>query len=102
MLVLCSDHGMSETGSHGASSMEEVNTPLILISSAFERKPGENLGIFNILKLFHFSFFCSLIIILKTIFWKLVYVCNILSVVRMTVNGTRDSHSLELVFAYMN
>ncbi|XP_073093973.1 GPI ethanolamine phosphate transferase 2 isoform X3 [Manis javanica] len=39
LLVLCSDHGMSETGSHGASSMEEVNTPLILISSAFERKP---------------------------------------------------------------
>ncbi|XP_053073724.1 GPI ethanolamine phosphate transferase 2 isoform X8 [Acinonyx jubatus] len=32
---------MSETGSHGASSMEEVNTPLILISSAFERKPGD-------------------------------------------------------------
>ncbi|XP_073093972.1 GPI ethanolamine phosphate transferase 2 isoform X2 [Manis javanica] len=41
LLVLCSDHGMSETGSHGASSMEEVNTPLILISSAFERKPGD-------------------------------------------------------------
>ncbi|XP_021793871.2 GPI ethanolamine phosphate transferase 2 isoform X10 [Papio anubis] len=41
LLVLCGDHGMSETGSHGASSMEEVNTPLILISSAFERKPGD-------------------------------------------------------------
>ncbi|KAK2509094.1 hypothetical protein MC885_011506 [Smutsia gigantea] len=41
LLVLCSDHGMSETGSHGASSTEEVNTPLILISSAFERKPGD-------------------------------------------------------------
>ncbi|KAK2115128.1 hypothetical protein P7K49_005754 [Saguinus oedipus] len=40
LLVLCGDHGMSETGSHGASSMEEVNTPLILISSAFERKPA--------------------------------------------------------------
>ncbi|XP_060044383.1 GPI ethanolamine phosphate transferase 2 isoform X2 [Erinaceus europaeus] len=41
LLVLCGDHGMSETGSHGASSLEEVNTPLILISSSFERKPGD-------------------------------------------------------------
>ncbi|XP_036057603.1 GPI ethanolamine phosphate transferase 2 isoform X3 [Onychomys torridus] len=41
LLVLCGDHGMSETGSHGASSTEEVSTPLILISSAFERKPGD-------------------------------------------------------------
>ncbi|XP_008585469.1 PREDICTED: GPI ethanolamine phosphate transferase 2-like [Galeopterus variegatus] len=41
LLVLCGDHGMSETGSHGASSIGEVNTPLILISSAFERKPGD-------------------------------------------------------------
>uniref|UniRef100_A0A8C6RNM0 Phosphatidylinositol glycan anchor biosynthesis, class G n=1 Tax=Nannospalax galili TaxID=1026970 RepID=A0A8C6RNM0_NANGA len=41
LLVLCSDHGMSETGSHGASSTEEVSTPLILISSAFERRPGD-------------------------------------------------------------
>ncbi|XP_040821954.1 GPI ethanolamine phosphate transferase 2 isoform X2 [Ochotona curzoniae] len=40
LLVLCGDHGMSDTGSHGASSMEEVSTPLIFISSAFERKPG--------------------------------------------------------------
>uniref|UniRef100_A0A8I3MGY0 Phosphatidylinositol glycan anchor biosynthesis class G (EMM blood group) n=2 Tax=Canis lupus familiaris TaxID=9615 RepID=A0A8I3MGY0_CANLF len=41
LLVLCGDHGMSETGGHGASSMEELNTALILISSAFERKPGD-------------------------------------------------------------
>ncbi|KAL1789353.1 GPI ethanolamine phosphate transferase 2 isoform X1 [Sigmodon hispidus] len=41
LLVLCGDHGMSETGSHGASSTEEVSTPLILISSTFERKPGD-------------------------------------------------------------
>ncbi|XP_062069627.1 GPI ethanolamine phosphate transferase 2 isoform X2 [Lepus europaeus] len=40
LLVLCGDHGMSETGGHGASSAGEVNTPLILISSAFQRKPG--------------------------------------------------------------
>nr|KAF6432102.1 phosphatidylinositol glycan anchor biosynthesis class G [Rousettus aegyptiacus] len=41
LLVLCADHGMSEAGGHGASSTEEVNTPLIFISSAFERKPGD-------------------------------------------------------------
>ncbi|KAF6372296.1 phosphatidylinositol glycan anchor biosynthesis class G [Rhinolophus ferrumequinum] len=41
LLVLCGDHGMSETGGHGGSSTEEVNTPLVLISSAFERKPGD-------------------------------------------------------------
>nr|XP_058923370.1 GPI ethanolamine phosphate transferase 2 isoform X2 [Kogia breviceps] len=41
LLVLCGDHGMSEAGGHGASSVEEVNTALILISSAFERKPGD-------------------------------------------------------------
>ncbi|XP_048219862.1 GPI ethanolamine phosphate transferase 2 isoform X5 [Perognathus longimembris pacificus] len=41
LLVLCGDHGMSESGSHGASSKEEVSTPLILISSAFERRPGD-------------------------------------------------------------
>lgn len=52
MLVLCGDHGMSEAGGHGASSMEELNTALILISSAFERKPGEDLGMFTILKLY--------------------------------------------------
>ncbi|XP_061277140.1 GPI ethanolamine phosphate transferase 2 isoform X3 [Bos javanicus] len=41
LLVLCGDHGMSEAGGHGASSMEEVNTALVLVSSAFERKPGD-------------------------------------------------------------
>ncbi|XP_058157996.1 GPI ethanolamine phosphate transferase 2 isoform X4 [Dasypus novemcinctus] len=41
VLVLCGDHGMSETGSHGASSVGEVSTPLVLISSAFERKTGD-------------------------------------------------------------
>ncbi|XP_074130576.1 GPI ethanolamine phosphate transferase 2 isoform X3 [Sminthopsis crassicaudata] len=40
LLVLCGDHGMSETGGHGASSVEEVSTPLVLISSAFQRKSG--------------------------------------------------------------
>ena len=38
MLVLCADHGMSDTGSHGGSSEPEVNTPLVLISPAFRRK----------------------------------------------------------------
>ncbi|XP_057561226.1 GPI ethanolamine phosphate transferase 2 isoform X2 [Hippopotamus amphibius kiboko] len=41
LLVLCGDHGMSEAGGHGASSVEEVNTALVVISSAFERKPGD-------------------------------------------------------------
>lgn len=41
LLVLCGDHGMSKAGGHGASSIEEVNTALVLISSAFERKPGD-------------------------------------------------------------
>uniref|UniRef100_A0A673WKC9 Phosphatidylinositol glycan anchor biosynthesis class G (EMM blood group) n=1 Tax=Salmo trutta TaxID=8032 RepID=A0A673WKC9_SALTR len=30
LLVLCGDHGMSETGSHGGSSAHEVNTPLVI------------------------------------------------------------------------
>ncbi|XP_016051348.1 PREDICTED: GPI ethanolamine phosphate transferase 2 isoform X2 [Miniopterus natalensis] len=41
LLVLCGDHGMSEHGGHGASSLEEVNTALLFISSAFKRKPGD-------------------------------------------------------------
>ncbi|KAK9963782.1 hypothetical protein ABG768_006945 [Culter alburnus] len=40
LLVLCGDHGMSETGSHGGSSEPEINTPLLLISPAFRRKAG--------------------------------------------------------------
>ncbi|XP_029107742.1 GPI ethanolamine phosphate transferase 2 isoform X1 [Scleropages formosus] len=40
LLVLCGDHGMSETGSHGGSSDPEVRTPLVLISPAFKRKTG--------------------------------------------------------------
>ncbi|XP_051514503.1 GPI ethanolamine phosphate transferase 2 [Myxocyprinus asiaticus] len=38
LLVLCGDHGMSETGSHGGSSEPEINTPLVLISPTFRRK----------------------------------------------------------------
>ncbi|XP_058653768.1 GPI ethanolamine phosphate transferase 2 isoform X4 [Onychostoma macrolepis] len=40
LLVLCGDHGMSETGSHGGSSEPEINTPLVLISPSFRRKAG--------------------------------------------------------------
>ncbi|XP_014905015.1 GPI ethanolamine phosphate transferase 2 isoform X1 [Poecilia latipinna] len=40
LLVLCGDHGMTETGSHGGSSEPEVNTALVLISPAFKRKAG--------------------------------------------------------------
>lgn len=59
LLVLCGDHGMSEAGGHGASSMEEVNTALVLVSSAFERKPGE-IWVFNSLNLFFISLFSIL------------------------------------------
>ncbi|XP_067409509.1 GPI ethanolamine phosphate transferase 2 isoform X2 [Emydura macquarii macquarii] len=38
LLIVCGDHGMSETGSHGGSSEEEVHTPLLFISSAFEKR----------------------------------------------------------------
>lgn len=47
LLVVCGDHGMSETGSHGGSSEGEVHTPLLFISSAFEKRSGKdqkNLG----------------------------------------------------------
>ncbi|TRY93959.1 hypothetical protein DNTS_021114 [Danionella cerebrum] len=41
LLVVCGDHGMSESGSHGGSSEQEVNTALLLISTAFRRKSVE-------------------------------------------------------------
>lgn len=59
LLALCGDHGMSEAGGHGASSMEEVNTALVLISSAFERKPGE-IWMLNSLSLYFISLFSIL------------------------------------------
>ncbi|XP_018425316.1 PREDICTED: GPI ethanolamine phosphate transferase 2 isoform X2 [Nanorana parkeri] len=40
VIVVCGDHGMSEVGSHGGSSEEEIQTPLVLISSAFQNKAG--------------------------------------------------------------
>ncbi|KAM4049351.1 GPI ethanolamine phosphate transferase 2 isoform 3-T5 [Anomaloglossus baeobatrachus] len=40
LIVVCGDHGMSEAGSHGGSSDEELQTPLLLISSAFHNKAG--------------------------------------------------------------
>ncbi|XP_025026994.1 GPI ethanolamine phosphate transferase 2 [Python bivittatus] len=40
LLVVCGDHGMSETGSHGGSSEGEIRTPLLLVSSAFQRTVG--------------------------------------------------------------
>ncbi|KFP08492.1 GPI ethanolamine phosphate transferase 2, partial [Calypte anna] len=40
LLVVCGDHGMSETGSHGGSSEGEILTPLLFISSAFEKRSG--------------------------------------------------------------
>ena len=32
LLVICGDHGMSDAGSHGGSSIPEIMTPLILFS----------------------------------------------------------------------
>ncbi|XP_053909470.1 GPI ethanolamine phosphate transferase 2 isoform X2 [Cuculus canorus] len=40
LLVVCGDHGMSEMGNHGGSSEGEVHTPLLFISSAFEKRSG--------------------------------------------------------------
>ncbi|XP_026568506.1 GPI ethanolamine phosphate transferase 2 isoform X1 [Pseudonaja textilis] len=40
LLVVCGDHGMSETGNHGGSSESEIRTPLLFVSSAFQRTGG--------------------------------------------------------------
>ncbi|XP_015685389.1 GPI ethanolamine phosphate transferase 2-like, partial [Protobothrops mucrosquamatus] len=40
LLVVCGDHGMSETGNHGGSSESEIRTPLLFVSSAFLRTGG--------------------------------------------------------------
>nr|XP_033772681.1 GPI ethanolamine phosphate transferase 2 isoform X2 [Geotrypetes seraphini] len=40
LLVLCGDHGMTEAGGHGGSSDEEVHTPLIFVSTVFDKKEG--------------------------------------------------------------
>ncbi|XP_072048893.1 GPI ethanolamine phosphate transferase 2-like [Amphiura filiformis] len=40
LFVLCGDHGMSETGSHGGASHQEIETPLVFLSSAFKTKQG--------------------------------------------------------------
>ncbi|XP_070598421.1 GPI ethanolamine phosphate transferase 2 isoform X2 [Erythrolamprus reginae] len=40
LLVVCGDHGMSETGNHGGSSESEIRTPSLFVSSAFQRTGG--------------------------------------------------------------
>ncbi|XP_030050330.1 GPI ethanolamine phosphate transferase 2, catalytic subunit isoform X2 [Microcaecilia unicolor] len=40
LLVLCGDHGMTEAGGHGGSSDDEVHTPLVFVSSVFDKKEG--------------------------------------------------------------
>ncbi|XP_013405157.1 GPI ethanolamine phosphate transferase 2 [Lingula anatina] len=40
LVVLCGDHGMSDQGSHGGSSVTEVSTPLVLLSSLYSNKKG--------------------------------------------------------------
>ena len=40
LVVLCGDHGMSDGGSHGGSSLAETTTPLVFMSSLYERGQG--------------------------------------------------------------
>lgn len=42
LLVLCGDHGMSDSGSHGGASTSETMTPLVLLSSMFSDRKGKN------------------------------------------------------------
>jgi len=44
LLVLCGDHGMSDTGSHGGASSTETNTPLVFMSPLFEQGKGAMLA----------------------------------------------------------
>uniref|UniRef100_A0A7M5V2Y5 GPI ethanolamine phosphate transferase 2 C-terminal domain-containing protein n=1 Tax=Clytia hemisphaerica TaxID=252671 RepID=A0A7M5V2Y5_9CNID len=39
MIVITGDHGMSNAGSHGGSSKEEINTPLIFLPTHLHGKP---------------------------------------------------------------
>ena len=36
--MLCGDHGMSDTGSHGGASYTEIMTPFVFMSPSFPRK----------------------------------------------------------------
>ena len=40
LVVLCSDHGMSDHGGHGGSTPSETGTPLIFLSSIFQQGRG--------------------------------------------------------------
>ena len=40
LLVLCGDHGMSDSGSHGGASSAETLTPLVFLSSMFSGNKG--------------------------------------------------------------
>ena len=42
LMVLCGDHGMSDGGSHGGSSSAETTTPLVFMSSVYDRRQGRN------------------------------------------------------------
>ena len=46
LIILCGDHGMSDSGSHGGSSFAETTTPLVFMSSVYEQRRGRghNLG----------------------------------------------------------
>ena len=58
LIVLCGDHGMSDGGSHGGSSSAETTTPLVFMSSLYQRQGRYQ---FYCIRLFH----CYLLITLK-------------------------------------
>ncbi|XP_070563098.1 GPI ethanolamine phosphate transferase 2-like [Ptychodera flava] len=41
LLVLCGDHGMSDVGSHGGASANEITTPLVFLSSTYMKDDGQ-------------------------------------------------------------
>jgi len=40
LVVVCGDHGMSDQGSHGGATPSETLTPIVLLSSLYERNQG--------------------------------------------------------------
>ena len=45
LLLLCGDHGMSDSGSHGGATPPETLTPLVFLSSRFEYGKGKLLSV---------------------------------------------------------
>ena len=61
LLVVCGDHGMSDQGSHGGSSVPEVMTPLVLIDTQSKLSQGEFIKLISCEVLsFKISIICTL------------------------------------------